>query len=500
MQMESASGKTAVPQVRPQPMPAAATMPVARSHMGTSCLLAASVLLCALLLPQRRLHGDDTDHYVVLLQGGHPEGLVRHVGYLPFVSVLLSMLRPFGGGAFQALLLASALGAAVAAFCLHRAARLLAPADLRPAAVAVAAVVLPAAWYFATAAEAHGVFAGAAAAAWWAFARWRLAPGGRFALVLGVLTGAAWLLHSFGALLLPWFVSARWLLSERERRPRAGELAVAVIAFLAVAGLGSLGLGGSALGQVRGAWSFLQDWCEPVVPTAAIAMVWWEWLLPFGPWSLLALFGLLSRRSRPWALVTVVGLLLHAPFLVVLLARTDLRQELGAYLLPLALPAVLAGLAWLPRVCHWPAIAAGAALALGLVMPSWRPLADPAFVAGVQELRRERPFALLVDAAELEGVRMHVEGVVCAEALRTFGTVLGGAPMDGEALAGWFDGCVLALTTDGAPLLVTDAARAAIAAAPWPALRSLWETHIRSTYRCEVFACRGLRGTLLLPR
>jgi 4-amino-4-deoxy-L-arabinose transferase-like glycosyltransferase len=453
------------------------------------------------LLPQRTFHGFDTDWYAALLQAGAFERAATHVAYLPVCQLAWWVVMPFGGGAVHAMLFASALGSAVGVFCVHRAARhLVDGATAKWAAVGVAST--PACFYFATAAEVHGVFAAGSGAAWWAFARWRSAPSPGKALVVGAVAGAAATLHAFGHVLVPMFAAIA--LVQRQLPLRALVVAAGTMAVVhAAVALGiAWSLGHGFGGQTVAATTMLGNWWHDLGLMAIGEVLWRECVFPFLPWSLLAVAGLWAANARPWSLAYLVAFVLHAPIACVFLAiGGENFHERGGYLLPTAVPAVLASFAIVRGKRRWLALTIAAAVAASLVVPRWPARYRTDFVAAVQELAAERPVAFLVDAAELEGLRTHCPGVVCAEVVRSLEAYRGLLHTSGQAadLPQWFDTMLPVLGADRAWIVTADAQRV-LAGAPDPAAQALWRDHIRRHYDLEPVARTGLEGAFLLRR
>ena len=478
----------------------------ARASSGflASIGLAGAFLAVFLLLPQRTFHGFDSDYYTFLVQNRNYGGLPQHVAFLPLVGLVARAVQPLGFGAFHALLVTAALGSAVGVFCLHRAGRLLLGSGPAASAMAIGVALTPACFYFATAAEIHGVFAAGSGAAWWAFARWRNAPEqlARTA-ALGGCCGLAGSIHSFGHLLTPMFAAIALTQDWLPRAHRVANFAAMAIAHLVIALAMAFALGAGASGQTEAAGQFLTTWRETTEYGLAPATLWREAIVPFLPWSLIALLGMLRTESRPWSSAFVIGTALHAPIVILLLSRPGSQfHEQGGYLLPMAVPAVLAAITVMPRPVFWLATLLGAGLTAALVVPRWPRIYDPAFVAAVEQLRSERSFALLlVGPRELEGVRTHhIEGLLCLEVNRTLEGFFGLTRASPQPLTPWFDAWIDKLVKKGDPLLVTAEAKKCFETSPDETVRSLWRDHVTRNYVVEPLQRPGLEGVFIRHR
>lgn len=507
--------KTAGPAQQPaqQPAPKSAPRPEARSAAPpggvrapsgflASLGVASAFLAVFLLLPQRTFHGYDSAYYTQLLQHGDYGGLSQHVVFLPLAGLVFQTIQPLGFGAFDALLVTAALGSAVGVFCLHRAGRLLLGPGSAATALAVGVALTPACFYFATAAEIHGVFAAGSGAAWWAFARWRSAPEqlARTA-ALGGCCGLAGSIHSFGHLLTPMFAAIALTQDWLPRHHRIANFSALAIAHLVVALAMALALGGGASGQTDVAGQFLTTWRETTELGLAPATLWREAIVPFLPWSLIALLGMLRAGSRPWSSAFVIGTALHAPIVILLLSRAGSQfHEQGGYLLPMAVPAVLAAMTAMPRPVFWLTTLLSAGLTAALVVPRWPRNYEPGFVAAVEQLRSERSFALLVGLREIEGVRTHIDGLACLEINRTLDGFFGLTRASPQPLTPWFDALIDKLVKKGDPLLVTAEAIKSFESSPDETVRNLWRDHVQRNYVIEPLQRPGLEGVFIRHR
>src|SRR5262249_14379795 len=156
------------------------------------------------------------------------------------------------------------------------------------------------------------------------------------------------------------------------------------------------------------AWGHLVERWATFAPATAPVVCWREWLLPYAPWSLLALGGLSVARCRPWAKLLLAGLLLHLPFTVLLVGYIAAGED-GMYHLALAVPAVVVATQLLGPRAYALAAACGAALTLGFVAPHWPQPGTAAFGAGLQSLRQEGRFLLVATEAERDAARARVQ-------------------------------------------------------------------------------------------
>ena len=469
---------------------------------ATTISVFAIALIVFLLLPQRSLHGMDADYFVVWLEQGELQ-YPRHVAYLHFCSWLHQLLQPLGLSAYRALLLASALGTALGLALVHRAGLLLLRGHrLDALAVTVATGLTPAWFYFGTCAEIPGVFMFGAGLAWWTFARWMVAPSLARAAVLGLACALAGAIHSFGHLLSPTFVAfaaaLRWPeIEQLSRRHRRLHLVVLVLAQAIAALSTAVWFGVGAGGQAADVLHHLEERWETFAPQTTGAVFVREWLLPYLPWSVLALLALSAPRSRRWGLAVLCGLLIHLPLSVLLLGYIA-ADEVGAYQVGLAPAAVLAALALLPRLSMWLLIAIGAGVAIGFAAPNWPEPVAPEFVQGVGELRAERPFLLVVGRRhELDGVRTAVEDVMVIELSKALGVYLL-AQDRGTRIQEWFDGWFTSLDAMGTPVLLSRSARLFFERNQDPGLRAFWNDHLQRNYRLVPERRQGFAGTWVL--
>jgi hypothetical protein len=238
-----------------------------------------------------------------------------------------------------------------------------------------------------------------------------------------------------------------------------------------------------------------------VSPGAVLAVLWREALCPYLPWSAIALVCLADAGARPWSFAYLVALALHAPVACVFLAQGSPNfDERGAYLLPVAVPAVLASAAVLHGTRRWIALAIAAVISLAYVAPRWAPLYRREFVDAVAEIEREGSFAFLVGPSEIEGVRTHLAGTVAAEIVRSlegfYGLQVPGDPV--VALPAWFDATLRAFPDR--VWIVTREAQDLMVRSELPEVRALWLRHVPQAYEQQPVQRRGFDGVALRPR
>lgn len=468
-----------------------------RPHEGrwpTSLALAIAALALFVLLPQRTLHGVDGNQFVVWIEEGHYD-YPRHIGYLHVCGLVHEVLARFGQpSGFLALRIASALGAAFGLFAVHRAFLRFLPGQPRSAAIAALAVLVTPAWFFyATTAEIPGVFAAGAGLSWWLFARWLDAPSLGRAAALGAGCAAAGGLHSFGHLLTPAFVAIAWSWRAAPARGRWIQLAVLGAVHTAIALLLPKLLGAGAAGQAQDAVGHLEERWRTFAPSTTPIVFFREWVAPYAPWSVLALLACLLPAPRRWSLAVWLLLLLHLPVNVLLLGYEQI-DESGAYLLALLPPAVLATLHLVPARALWPLAAVAAALAVHLAAPGWPQPIAASFGEGVAELHRERRIALVVaEKAELDGARTAVPGLMVMNLAEVFSAFVQNRKPD-ETFAAWFDVWFAKFGALGMPIVWSDSTRRFFDENDDPELRAFWTGHVLARYRVTPADRRGFRG------
>jgi hypothetical protein len=470
--------------------------------LAVSSLLALGAFVVFASLPQRTFHGYDTDWYAALLQAHQLGHGAQHVAYLPLCAAVWALLRPLGFGAVDTMLVTSAAGSAVGVWFLHRAGLRLVT-DRSAVWLPVAVAVTPACFYFATAAEVHGVFAAGMGAAWFAFARWRDEPLPPRAAVLGAVCALAASIHALGHLLSPMFVAIAAVQRVQPWRALAANAAAIAAAHAATAVALTWAAGTSAAAHGGASLGMLATWAGGADPALAGSVAWRECIAPYLPWSALAVAGLFVPRARGWSLAWLLAVTLHGPIAWAFLARdTDGFDERGAYLLPVAVPAVLAAGALLPTRWPWLALALSAVLAIGVTAPRWPPRWERAFTNAAAQLHAERRVAFLVGPDEIEGLRTCVPDAVAAELARSLGGYFGLRARDPSTppLPVWFDAMLATLGFPARECVVTASARAWLDGSPLPEVQQLWRDHVLATYDLEPLPGVGLDAVVLRRR
>ncbi len=338
-----------------------------RRPRGTWLCFAAATL-CYLLLPQAALHGTD---WRWLVSWTDEPGAVhpQHPGYVALAKGLCWLFAPFHLPTTTVLTWLSAIGGGAAVAACHRAAWWWSGEQRVANTAALLGATTPALLHFATVIEMHAPFAGVVGFALVAAVRWWQTGTVALAVRTGILTGAATLLHATGQLLVPALCLAVFVAHcDRGWRTNLRAAAAMLLAhafvwgagYALLRGLGHLpasvaGFDGTGTDPAAAAnpVAYLWRWFAGLdLPHTFGPTVWREWLSSYAPHSVLVLVAFGVRRLRLWALLFTIVLLGYLGITMVLVhAITD---ERGAYLLPLALPAVLLTLQLLPRRA-WPA-------------------------------------------------------------------------------------------------------------------------------------------------
>ena len=458
-------------------------------------LLVSSVFL---LMPQRTLHGVDGEVFLSWIEQGRYD-YPRHVAYLHIVGALHRMGSPIGLSALEALLLASALGSGFAAVCLHRTFRLLAPKPFRSGALpAFAAMATGPCLYYATCAEIHGVFAGPAAAAWWAFARLLLQPSFSRVLAVSLCTGVAASVHAFGHVLLPTIVAAAWAWGGPRRGVPTRWWVAAGVTHFAIAAAIAASLGAGASGQARDILGYCAEQIALLDFAAAPDVLVREWLLPCAPWSLCAVVGLFVARARVWSTATLFALVLHLPMTLLLLGHHRI-DEGGAYQIAVVPLAVLVGV----RILRWREFAlatvGGFALAVAQVAPQWQAPVSHEFVEGYAAIQRQHKVALIVGRRhELDGVRTGVTGAVVIDLGAALHLWLEERDK-GVSLAQWFEAWHARFLQADLPVLLSQSAVDFFENSPEPEVRDFWDEKAPQRYSIVPERRGAFRGAFVLP-
>ena len=377
--------------------------PRADTVLRDSALLGAVALLGFLVLQQRTLYAIDSQWFLMsVLEGDlmHP----FHYAYLPWLAAWWHALAPFGVSVHGAGVVASAVGAAFGVATMHAAARRCGH-DRRTAAwFAVVAAVAPGLVFYASVVELHGPHFGACSLAFLATATLARQPGVRAGIWLGLATGCGFAGHATGALLpAVVFPSALALAVERGHSWRLCVrplLAAAVVHGTIVLGLPKLLAACGYPVGVSSTAGFFGHYAAQFAgrPWAVPMALWHEWLLPFLPWSLVALAALRQPAARPFVVALALS---SAVYVLVAAVLSADRNEGGAYLLPLLWPFATIAV----RVLGSRGLALGALLGIAVAVVQVRvhdTHPSDAFTAGFRAaIGDRRAFVVVGDTVEM---------------------------------------------------------------------------------------------------
>lgn len=355
--------------------------------------LAVAAFVVSRLLAQDTFYGPDGRIILKMTMSGlvaHP----HHFFYVPMLRASHVLVAAGGGSWYDAGLLLSQMGVALAAFAWHRAgARLGLPRG--PAAVLVGlCLTAPAILFFASVIELHAPFLAFAGLATYAAARLADRPSLPGACGLGLTSGLAVGAHATGHLLWLWLAPMACCMVRQRQAPRRWLwlLAAAGVAHAATAlslapvlrGLGADVRGGAAAARLmhQGLSSEVLRWLP--------AQAWHDWLRPFAPLSVVALLAL--RRGRCLGVVLLLGLAASLAVTLLLMAPTT---ENGAYLVPLVWPAALLVVRTLPRWWWWTTMAVGTLLGVRWIAAHDDPAFGRQFVADVRTVAAGAPVELV---------------------------------------------------------------------------------------------------------
>ncbi|MEI6128650.1 MAG: hypothetical protein WCR59_01135 [Planctomycetota bacterium] len=460
----------------------AAAAVVRRSFL---CFLVCLALFLA--LPQRVPHSMDTHFFVVWLEQGHQE-YPRHPLYMQLARFMYQILLLPGARPYTALLVLSAVSAAAGLAFASAAAKRLVGFAQSEVLLPLGLVCVPSLFYFATAAEIGGVASGASGLAWWSFARFGERRTYSAAVILGLCTGLSAGVHAFGHLLLPMFVIAATVLRLAPSGARLVPLVLAATTHGLVALLAAVVSGVGARGQAVDAWQHLLERFDTLDLSKTAIVFWREWLLSYAPWSLIAIVGLFAKRSRAFALITLLFVVLHLPLSVLLLGSIGADED-GMYFLSLAVPAVVTALQLLAGRTLFAAMTLGARLRVALAKPHWPQPGSVGFCEGLQTLRTEGNFVLVATTKERDAARSRVAEVVILELDRLLGFYLL-AQREGKTPKQWFSEL---MTKQEMPILFTKEA-AAILSNYGPPFEGLWslierDYSVEPVQRIDFYGC-----------
>lgn len=366
-----------------------------RFDAGVAGVIAFAVLW---LLRQHTFYKDDSHVYLMsILEGDrtHP----HHMLFKPAIVLAHRALSPLSLSLYEAALALGAAATAVGIGCALAAARGMGLSRSRAWVVAALVLSVPAVLFFGTVVEVHGFYFAFAGVSFLATAALARAPTLLRGATLGFAVAVAYMGHASAALLLGLLVpSACFLASSppgRWRRFVAPALAAAATQLLAMSALPALG---RALGLgvdtadaaryvFRDALAFAGD------PWRWVSTLWYEWLAPYAPLNLLAVFALWTRlrAAAAWVLLAV------APYYLLCVCLLP-SAEFGAYLTPFAWPLGLLAVRLVgARVGAGLAIV-GLGGGFAWVAAHDHPELARAYALGVQEVAEGKPpFLLLGD-------------------------------------------------------------------------------------------------------
>jgi len=453
--------------------------------------LGLAALVLYWLFGQHTLYGDGFN-YMLLLRHGETRH-VQHVAYLPIVHGCLWLLGPIGFTTYEAALSVSQGGAAVGVACSYLAARGYGARRERALLVAAGVALAPGILFFATLVELQGPFVGASSLAWLFGAVLARRPSLTAAVLVGVGTALATAVHTSGVLLVgPVLAVALLPVFPRHAALTPGRRLTLALTACAVHVALVFAAGGAR--QFAGAAKFAAITAE--LHKSVAGVVAWEWLLPFFPASVAFLLALARPQWRRAAAFTLAGV---AAYLLPTYWVLAYWHECGAYLIPLAFPALMCTAHVLrPRWCAV-AIALGAALGLGSVVHHDRPERSRAYAAGVRAILACAPGRLLGAGIEdLEASCVALDDVPLV--LLSYPPFLdaGSLPailavIDRGLEDDWRGGRKVLLTAGAERRLQgTDADR-------FPTLPAIWQ-HLRDHYRLEPVSRLGFSGHIVLGR
>lgn len=326
-------------------------------------VIGACFLLLYILLGQWTWYKIDGQITVMRMAEGGP-GHPRHLLADEALRAFLALIEPLGFSTYGAVRLFSAVGAAAAGVVLHRCAARIGLSRTRCALAQTALASTPSLMFYASIVEFHATLLFCASLAFyvttwlgtqdpWQTKSWL--PKLASAALAGALSGLATLQHASGqvlpALLLPWLFVLAWPAARTSRavllRLLACMASIAVVHAAVVKGVpyvirryDLLERFAPLASEDAGAMSYVTWHLESLsfadlrfVPTT----LFFEWVLPFVPVSLLCLFA--ARRVHRGALIALgVGLV---PPLAISFLLMRHENEFGAYTIPCALLASL---------------------------------------------------------------------------------------------------------------------------------------------------------------
>ncbi len=466
---------------------------------------------------QAALHGTDWRWLVLWLDepgAVHPQ----HPGYLPAARAVRWLLQPLELDVHAALLVFSALGAAIAVAGVHQATLGLARDRAFARTAALLAIFTPALFHFGTVVELHAPFAGVMAFAVSSAVRWAHSGSPGAAVRTGVLVAVATLMHATGQLLVPTIAIAVWW-ARRDRGFWRGLESAALFAVTHALVWGGIFAAMRLLGHLPAAvagFAAVPD--DPAAPQQPLAyLVRWlrdmnlfaqlpptalvEWLLPFAPLSLVAFVAWRRPDLRAWLALFSAAL---ASYLIVTVALVHAAtDERGAYLLPLLLPAAWLALLAVPRR-GWPLLVV-LALAAGFLFrgePGRLP-PDRAFGRAALVMAQQQPTVFFVaDFPEMDGAflaNVRLELLVARkeyDELRAAQRATAGFEPNAEQIVGWLSLLAMQQQQKGARLVITDRAVLWLTARV-PSFAAAWPQFVKQAKAERLPATAGIDGVVV---
>jgi hypothetical protein len=459
-------------------------------------LLVAAAFGIYALFARRECQGDGSVyHYCYAI--GFRESAVHFLSF-PILQVADFVARITGMSELRAATLLCGLGTAVGLGFVHAAVRRLGAGRRDAALLALVVGSCPAVILYATVYELHGVFFAFVGLAYWAMAAYVARPRAASAILVGCCCGAGYLAHATGAVLVGAVMAfgvglvatargGTWR-AVRAELPRAAIAVAASIATILVALVILQAFGSPAsLGAVaRRAAEWLGGGpTENHRPPGSITgTLWYEWLVPFFPVSVLWVTALRVRELR-WVVITVA--LATLGYVAIAFGIAGGIVEFGSYVLPMAVPA-----AWLAlRGVRGPVAAVAMALAgwvaLQLAHPEQRAEANLRMGAEIRaHAERNAVFLIawwsdlepfLVAAPDAEWYPVHPLAAATPEVAR--------------ALSDGFVTQLRARSDEGDPVLMTDEALALLSGqvfADQCPSAAIVKEQIEKSFRIEPFA------------
>ncbi|MEM7202242.1 MAG: hypothetical protein AAF628_18375 [Planctomycetota bacterium] len=426
--------------------------------------------------------------YVAAMRGeGHGDGMLYLYNHLvghrasathclayPIVRLAEWLSQASGIGLYHAAAAGSALGMAIGVGFAHAAWRRLGFGGVEAAGATLVLACCPSVVLYGTVYELHGVFFAFAGASFRVMATYVMRPSAWRAVGMGGCAALSYLAHATGALWLGALVLCGGAAAADRRGgwqalgvevPRAAlALATGVATIFAALALARWN---GAIASVANAARVAVSWSDSLPSEFAPAIghpagtVWREWLLPFFPVSLLWLAAWRGGRAR--CLTVALGLSLPVYVGVSWGLLGDIDEE-GAYLLPLALPAV-----WLARTALRGPVPAVIMAASGLaVLPTAWPQrrADTLQTEGAElaELAAGNAIFLMAHHADLEPLLL---GAPHAEwfPLRAFTAA---KPDAARALEPWTVANLRRMIGEGCDVVITARGRELLRGDWWP--------------------------------